>query len=380
MKAFLQITLLLLLFVLTGCEQRHLPHDKIVLGQSCALSGPAKFLGSEFERGARLAFDEASKKGMLNTPLELITLDDRYEPQYAKENAKTLIEKEQVYGLFGGVGTPTAKAILPLAHEANTPFLTPFTGAHFLYETDASMIALRASYAQETEALIDYLTEVKGLQRIGIVFQNDSYGRTGLEGVRTALARRDLDLVAMGMYKRNTLAVTSALREMVVANPEAIVMIGAYKPSAEFIRRARLEGLHDTLFANISFVGTGALLRALKYQTQNLLISQVVPSPWGESAIATHYRNALLKAGDRAPLSFVSLEGYIAARLTLMALKVCEQQNFSSPLVECFEALGQSRIEDFTISLGKGDHHASSHVYLTLFERQEARVIKTYGD
>ena len=233
--------------------------DRVLFGQSAAFSGPAQELGKNMRLGIEAAFHEANANGGVHgRMLELTSLDDAYEPEAAIANTQSLIE-EGVFALIGAVGTPTSRSATPLAAAAGVPYIAPFTGAGFLRDPEwENIINLRASYAQETEEMVERLTVDLGIERIAILYQDDSYGRSGYDGVQQALARRGSEAVAVGRYTRNTSAVKAAVLDIQEGSPEAVIMIGAYQPMAEFIKWGRILGM-DALFLNVSFVGSTAL-------------------------------------------------------------------------------------------------------------------------
>ena len=195
--------------------------------------------------------------------LELVSLDDAYEPEAAIANTLYLINEAEVFALIGAVGTPTSRSATPVAAEANIPYIAPFTGAAFLREAKwNNIINLRASYNQETEEMVARLTGDLGIKRIAVMYQDDSFGRAGYRGVRRALERREMEAVAVGLYPRNTTAVKTALLDLRMGNPEAVILIGAYDPVATFIAWARHIGMNP-VFITISFVGSNALARQL---------------------------------------------------------------------------------------------------------------------
>ena len=150
--------------------------ERILFGQSAAFSGPAAELGRGMRLGIQAAFKEANDAGGVHgRRLELVTVDDGYEPEAAISNTRRLIEDEGVFALVGGVGTPTSRSAVPVAEEAGVPYIAPFTGAGFL-RGEPHVINLRASYAQETEEMVERLTRDLGIERIAVVIQNDSFG------------------------------------------------------------------------------------------------------------------------------------------------------------------------------------------------------------
>jgi branched-chain amino acid transport system substrate-binding protein len=297
--------------------------DKIVFGQVAALEGPARELGLGMRQGLLAAFDEANRAGGISgRRLELTSVDDSYEPEKTIEATKKLIGQEKVFALVGSVGTPTSRVSQPIATAAKVPFIGPFTGAEFLRTPyNRYVVNVRGSYFQETEAWIDHLTKDLNISRIAILYQDDTFGLAGLEGVKRAMAKRDMSLAAEGTFKRNTTAVKSALLEITKAKPDAVVTVGPYKPIAEFIKLARQMKL-DAVFVAISFVGSDALAQELGDHGAGVIISQVVPLPWDKSlpAVAS-YQAAITAVDAEAKPGFVSLEGYLVGRVVVEGLK-----------------------------------------------------------
>ena len=210
---------------------------QIVLGQSVALSGPAQELGKDMQLGASLYFNEVNAKGGVNgRRIVLKTVDDGYEPARAAENTRKLIAEEKVFALFGYVGTPTSAASLPIFTEAKVPFVGAFTGAELLRSPfNRYIFNVRASYFDETEQIVQHLTAMS-IDRIAVFYQNDAYGQAGLAGVERALKKRNLQVAAKGTVERNTVDVAKSVAEIRKADPQAVVMISAYKSCAAFIK------------------------------------------------------------------------------------------------------------------------------------------------
>ena len=297
--------------------------DKIIFGQVAALEGPAQALGQGMREGILAAFNEVNRAGGINgRKLELQSLDDGYEPEKTIEATKKLIGEEKVFALLGAVGTPTSKAGQPIATDAKVPFIGPFTGAEFLRTPyNRYVVNVRGSYFQETEAWVEHLTKDLGVTKIAILYQDDAFGLAGLQGVKMALAKRNMSLVASGSFKRNTTAIKSALLDIMKGQPQAVVTVGPYKPIAEFVRIAHQQKFNPT-FVAISFVGSDALARDLGNNGAGVVISQVVPFPWDPSIpVVAAYQQAMRALKTDSKPGFVSLEGYIVGRLVAETLK-----------------------------------------------------------
>jgi ABC-type branched-subunit amino acid transport system substrate-binding protein len=344
--------------------------NKIVLGQAAALEGPAAALGLGMRDGLRAAFADANRAGgVKGRQIELISVDDGYEPTKSVTVARQLIDGDKVLALVGSVGTPTAAAVQPIASEAGVPFIGAFTGAEFLRDPPKpGVINVRASYFQETETMVEHLTKDLGMARIAIFYQDDAYGQAGLAGVKRALDKRGLTLAAEGTYERNTTAVKNALLAIRKGNPDAVIMIGAYKPSAEFIKLARQVKLAVT-FINISFVGADALAKELGPVGAGVIVTQVVPFPTDASiGVVAQYQAALKATQPEAQPGFVSLEGYICGRLVIAALEKIPGEITRQALVDTVAKTGRFDFGGMQLNYGPNDSRGSSQVFLTVIQ------------
>lgn len=341
--------------------------DRILFGQSAAFSGPAAALGQGLRLGILAAFEESNRAGGVHgRRLELVSLDDTYEPELAVANTRRLIEEEQVFALLGAVGTPTSNAAEPIASAAAVPYIGPFTGAQFLRSRSRPMVInIRASYFQETEEMVERLTSDLGVTRIGILYQDDSYGLAGYEGLRRALARRRMEIAGAGTYTRNTTAVKTAVLDLSRDRPEAVVIIGAYRPVATFIRWARRIGF-DAVFINISFVGSKPLARELGQDGTGVLVTQVVPFPDDASLpLVAGYHRALSRHAPEAEPGFVSLEGYIVGRFVVDALLRAGREITRNGFLNAVTLTEPYDLGGFELEFGPIDNQGSDRVFLT---------------
>ncbi len=336
----------------------------IVIGQSAATTGAAAQLGLQMHQGARLAFDAVNAAGGIQgRPIELRLVDDGYEPERCKANTEKFI-RDEVFALFGYVGTPTTLAALPLLNAAQLPLIGPFTGAQALREPfSRQLFHVRASYFDETELIVKQLTGL-GLKKIAVFRQNDSYGQAGLDGVQRALATRGLEPLAVGGVERNSVDVAAAVKAIVPRQPDAVVQISAYKSCAAFIRAARAAG-YGGQFCNVSFVGTQALADELGREALGVTVSQVMPSPFSTtSGAARDYLDAIARAGVAHKPNYSGIEGYIAARVLIEGLKRSRAASREA-LVAALESL-KLDFGGFGLAFGPRQHVGSQFVELTM--------------
>lgn len=343
---------------------------RIVLGQSAAFSGPAAQLGIQMNKGAKVFFDQLNAAGGVNGhQIELRTLDDGYEPDRCKANTEKLI-KDEVFALLGYVGTPTCVAALPLINDAKMPFFGPFTGAEALRDPFSKFVFhLRASYYDETGLIVRQLTSL-GLKKIAVFYQDDAYGKAGLEGVKRALRPLGLEPLALGTVQRNTVEVAKAVAEIVPKGPDAVVQISAYKSCAAFIREARKAGYGGT-FYNVSFVGTQALADELGREGRGIMISQVMPFPFSTtSQISREYLDAVARAGADATPNYSSMEGYLSAKVFAEGLKRAGKNPTRDSLVAGLESISNANFGGFRVDFSPKDHVASHFVDLSMLTEE----------
>lgn len=341
----------------------------IRFGQSAAFSGAARALGEGMKWGIRAAFHERNNAGGVGGRfLELVSMDDCYEPDPAHYNTERLIHDKAVFALIGATGTPTSEVAAPAARKNRVPYVGPFTGAELLREDFMdNVINFRASYFQETATMVKRLSEDLGYDRIAVFFQNDSYGREGYRGVVDALVGINKQPVSTAYYTRNTEIVKGAVLDLQASNPQAVIIIGTYKPTVSLIRWSRKIGFNP-VFMSVSFVGADVLVEEFRNNSMStgdsesainpgvsegagVYITQVVPFPRGNLQVGDNVSTTDGSLGDDSTYaeavsaystalaaynkefntnlrpSFVSFEGYLVGRLAVMGLEVCEDDD-----------------------------------------------------
>ena len=378
MKKYLIATTFVCLIYLLFFLNNEVVGNKIIIGQSTALTGSAQNLGMEFTKGANAYFKFINDLGGVNgRKIELITIDDSYEPEYAKQNTINLIKNRNVFAMFGEVGTPTSEAVLPIINEYNIPFLTPLSGADSLRNDNKLIVNLRNSYKDETKALVQFLITEYKIKKIAVFYQDDNYGKSGYEGVKSALKEYNLEIVEEGRYRRNTLSFHNALLNINNANPEAVIIVGTQKASAFFIKEAKKLGLKDAKFCNVSFAGGDTFIKELNGDTNNVIFSQIVPLPWDNSHEGIkEYQEIYSKYNENPNFSFISLEGFLSAKLVVKALQKAGVDLTRKNFLEAFNKLDKNALAGFEINFSKNNNEALEQIYILDFYNSKYRVLK----
>ena len=361
----------------------------LVFGMAAPLTGPSKELGRMMKIGVEVAFAAANENGgVRGRRLQLLALDDGYEPTRTVGVMKELAEQRHVFGFIGNVGTPTAVVAVPYAVEHKMLFFGPFTGAPLLRKDppDRYVFNYRASYAEETAAIIKHLVDVKRIKPwdIAVFAQADGYGDAGFEGVARAMRRygRDSSKILRLSYQRNTADVADAVNELSKhsnAGIRAVVCVATYKAAAKLIEKMREKG-SDIIFTNVSFVGSNALAEELaalgpKY-SQGAIVTQVVPLPQSSASAVLHYQELLRKYAPGEKPDFVSLEGYLAGTLLVEGLKRASSLE-TERVVDALESIRNLDLgTGASLSFGMSEHQASHKVWGTMLD--EKGVFQTF--
>lgn len=350
----------------------------VKLGMSTALTGPAADLGRNMKQGVEAALASVNAKGRMK--LQLVVMDDAYEPSRTIPNMRKLVGELNVDAIIGNVGTPTAVVSLPIVRQEDVCFYGAYTGAGLLRRQppDPHVFNYRASYAQETAQLIEALLKYGRIDphRIAFFTQRDAYGDAGYHGAIDALKKNGFDTpqrLLHTRYERNSLSVERAVARILLADhkPDVLIMVGAFAPCAKFIRLARQSGI-DALFCNVSFVGTESLVRALGPGSENVIITQVVPHPQSNLPVVKAYRRAMEQYAPNATLNFGSLEGYVSTMIFCKALDGINGPITRRSIIEALDGLGTFDIGlGVNLTLSPTVHQASQTVWPTIVHQQK---------
>lgn len=344
--------------------------SSITLGMSAPLSGPNGAYGLDMRQTIQTYFEQINKSGGINgRKLELVALDDGYETEKTIANTKTLINDKHVFGLLAYYGSsPTTEAMNSVFGPARVPLVGTISGAATLREPISAnanaryMFNVRASYADETEAIINQLVSL-GLKNIAVFYQNDGFGKSGLDGVTLALKKHNLTPSAVGTVERNSVDVAKAVAPIAKANPQAVVMVTLYKPTAAFVKAMKKIG-QNPMFMTLSPVGTEQLVQELGPDARGIGISQVVPYPWNDVVpIVREYQRV---AGKPGAYSYYGMEAYLIARTMVEGLKRAGKDLSRDKLLSALESLNNADFGGYRINYSTNSRLGSRHVELTV--------------
>jgi len=344
------------------------PGAPVVIGQSAEFSGQS--IAKEGTLGARAYFDAVNKRGGVNGHrIELKSYDDGRDVKRSAANTQKLINEDKVFALFGYRSTPSVEAALPILTAARVPMIAPMSGARQIREPFNPMVFhMRASYQQEAAKMVEQLDTVS-LRKIAILYQDDPFGQDGLEGFQKAMKERGLTAVAALKYDRRDLNVDAAVKAIVQARPQAVLMACTPVACTNFIKQVkRLDSGEQ--FYMLSNVTSDDFVKSLGEDGWGVGISQVVPYPWGVGLeLKTEFRSALKDAAEPVPVSYASFEGFIAAKLFVEGLRMAGPNPTREKFVAALESMRDYDLGGYTVRFSPTSHNASNYVDMTVIGR-----------
>lgn len=361
------LTMLLLsaIFLRVGhADAQGVTVDTITLGQSASLTGPSEELGREMKAGAEAYFNAVNEAGGINgRKIKLLSLDDVGVPARTKANTLKLLDEEKVFALFGYTGTHTINPILPLIEKNKVPFFAPASGDAATRDPISRYVFnIRASYAEETEKLVEQLTR-RGLTKIALFYQNDAYGRAGLAGLERAMRERKSHILIFGSADRDSTNVASAAHTIAKSGAQAVLVSAGATTASAFIKEMKKLG-SGAQFCLLSSVGAKTLAAELGEDGRGVEVSQVVPLPYSDSEPLG--REYLKRIGGPGKASFASLEGYIAASVFVEGLKKAGKVLTRESFIDALEKLGTVDLRGYRVKFSPTNHNGSNLVELTV--------------
>ncbi|HJV59285.1 MAG TPA: ABC transporter substrate-binding protein [Albitalea sp.] len=344
--------------------------ETIRLGQTVALTGPLADIGSAMQRGSKICFDAVNAQGGVNgRRIELVSRDDGYDVKRALDNVGGFLKDPALFGLFSCMGTPIIEAMLPLLRGTDVPCFSPLTGASSARPADMrNVLNVRASYPEETERLIEHLTTI-GIKRIAVAYQNNSFGKEVLQAADQAIARQHLSKVAAAPIQNDASDAAAAAKAIAAADPEAVLLALAGKPTVGFVRAIRAERRGLPLYA-LSVMGSGATLTALGEDGIGIAVTQVVPMPTTAVVpVVRDFQQAWRAAPGSLDASHLALEGYINARVFVEGLRRAGRNLTRKSFLDAAWSIHRLDLGGFDVNFQQPGRNASRFVELTMIGR-----------
>jgi branched-chain amino acid transport system substrate-binding protein len=353
----------------------------ISIGICAVKSGPSKDLGLSYVGGAIAYLQHVNDNGGIGgRKIDPIWIDDQYEPNNAVNCVNELL-KQNVLAFGFSVGSPTGAKYTQMALSQKLPFIGLSAGPAFMYDPENRYVfAGRASYADEAREEVDHLWNDLGVRRIGVIYQADAFGASGLSGIKSALAKYGADIAVQGSYPRNTVEVAQAYKQVKDAGPEAVILIAVHAPAAEVLKLAKADGWGAPF---VTIAGRDNLLiKAAGDAAEGVIIANPVP-PADQTHLATIklHEKTLKKYSPDATAGAISVQGFVEAMILVEGLKRAGKDLTRESLIEGLEKINDLDVglgPDYKVTYGPKDHQAFSKFYFSVIKGGKAQVFKDW--
>jgi ABC-type branched-subunit amino acid transport system substrate-binding protein len=356
----------------TNAAEVGVTDTSVTIGMSSPFTGPTGAYGLDMKEVITAYFDQINKSGGINgRKLDLVALDDGYETDRTVANSKKLIEESKAFALLQYYGSsPTTQAMNDVFGPAKVPLVGTISGAGTLRQplkdnpNGRYMFNIRASYADETEAIVNQLVGL-GLKNIAVFYQNDGFGKSGLDGATASLKKHGLAPSAVGTVERNSLDVDAAVKTIAASNPQAVVMVTLYKPTAAFVKAMRKAG-QNPQFMTLSPVGADLLVKELGNDARGIGISQVMPYPFNDTTPVVREYQRVLQAAKNSNYSYYGIEAYVTAKVMVEGIRKAGKDLTREKLVQALESMTNHELGGYRINFSASERSGSKFVDLTV--------------
>jgi ABC-type branched-subunit amino acid transport system substrate-binding protein len=365
---------LLAISAMTALAEDGVSDNAVQIGQTIGLTGIIAGPVKEMNEGARACFEAVNRQGGVHgRKIELHILDDKFDPAQAAANAQTLVQKEHVFALFQSRGTPHTEAILPVLAENHVPLVAPSTGAA-IFHTPVNhwLFNVRARYQAEVARGVEHFSTI-GIQSIGILYVDDSFGLDGLEGFNHAMAARKLKPAIVAKFPRVNPDYDATAADIVKANPTALIIVSSAKNTIAVIKAIRKHG-GTTQIMTLSNNSSQAFVKELGPAGIGVIITQITPAPHLlTTPLGQEYKKAAQASG--ATVSYAAMEGYVSAKVMVEGLRRAGRNLTREGFVHAMESMHHTDFGGLMVNYGPDDHSGSEFVELTMIGK-DGRIIR----
>lgn len=357
-----RLAVLAALWVAAGAQAQ------ILIGQTAGFTGTVAAGVKETTEGAKLYLDEINARGgIYGARIELVQMDDKFDPKLAAANARALIVDKNVLALFLTRGTPTTQAVLPLLSEYKVPLVGPSTGAMVFHRpVNPFVFNVRATYQREAERAIQHLKDL-GIGRIGLIQQDDSFGADLLEGARRGLAAAELNAVFVEKYNRSKWDFSKIAPLTVSSGVQAVLFMGSGNSVADGVAaiRAAGSGAQIITFSNNA---SGGFIKSLGANARGVVVMQVFPYERSISAPIVQEARELAAARGLSGVSPAMLEGFAAAKVLVAGLRKAGPNPTRARIQQALDNLGRVDIGGLEVNFNPNDHTGLNFVDLSIID------------
>ena len=338
---------------------------EIVVGQSAPLSGSNAELGNDIRNGALAYFKKINDAGGLpQGKIKLVSLDDKNQTKLSAENTKKLVTEDNVVALFGYASSTLSIPAMPTVKENKVPFFAPFTGADTIRKQNEFVYTIRSTYADEIGKIVNFWGNL-GNTQVAVLHYDDTVGKENYQTVAEALMRFGGTPTSVAVI-RNADVTPDAIKKIVDANPNVLLVTTSYAPAAQLIKMLKAGG-KQYMVTSLSFAGASQLAKALGQDATGVSVAIDVPTPRSHSIpVVKECTDAWSASGQKDPMTVTAMESCIAAKVLVEGMKRAGKEVTRASLYRSLDALGRYDAGGYVVNFKQGFHHGGSFVSIAL--------------
>jgi branched-chain amino acid transport system substrate-binding protein len=369
MRFFGMLTALVLSHGVVAYAEVGVTDNQVLIGRSFNLSGPNSERALEIKQSSDILFDLVNRRGGVHgRKIKVITYDDAYAPERTVQNAKKLLNDDKVFLLYEFFGTKNSKAVMPLVESSGVPFIFPASGARDVYIPIKKFIfALRFSYNEEAEAVVEYLVKSRHSKRVAIVYQEDGAGYETRSGVQRALGKAGLKPVAEIGFNNDHFDVKKTFNDVMLEKPDVVILGMLYKPAAEFAKFARANKA-DFVMGGPTLLSTDVFLQEAKEAANGIVIGASLPNLGSDIAVVSKFKTEVAASGRKV---VPNVEGYLNGLVLIEALKRAGRELTRDKLIEAFESIKDYDLGGVKVTFGPDRHVGAEKPILSEVKNQK---------
>lgn len=334
----------------------HASQAQILIGQTAGFTGAVGAGVKETTEGAKLYIDTINTKGGVHgQKIELVSLDDKFDPKLAAENARKLIEEQNVVAMFLTRGTPHTEGIIPILEKNGVPLIGPSTGAMVLHQpVKKHIFNVRATYQREAEKAITHLHSM-GITRIGIVYADDSFGADGVAGAQKGLTTAKLQPVVLEKFNRAKPDFAPIAPKIVQSNAQAIMMVASGQAVVDGVKAFRAAG-SGAQIVTLSNNASSGFVKSLGENARGVIVTQVFPYERSIAFPMVREAQEMAKAKGQSEITPAMLEGFAAAKVLVEGLRRAGAKPTREKIQAALEGIRKLDIGGLEVNYSPEDH------------------------
>ena len=350
--------------------------DEILVGNDVDLSGAIAVRMKTLTQAADAYIERVNSAGGVNgRKIRIVRTDSGNKPDKTAENVKKLVEKDNVFVMWGISGTGNVGKALPYLMERGVPLIGSTSGADpFYLKTHAMLFNMKAGYSDEIRRILDHL-KVSYVKRIAVVYLDNAFGKEALKTALAGAKEAGIEVAAVAAHKEDASDVAEAVKGVVKAEAPAVLLLTLAGPAPKLVEAYLKDAKTTPQFFALSIVGSDSLYKALGAKSRGVVVTQIVPFPWDRNIPVVREYQDTLRAKGVTDFSPAGMEGYILAKSLVEGLKAAGRNPTRDSVVQAFESMRDRDLGGLKLSFSPENHNGSRLVEITMIGR-DGRLVR----